>query len=166
MNHKDLGDICIAADYILCCSHTELVTFTRCIIMITLSVAIICQGRLILTSIGGRICSSGNWGVCVCVLHELPVQVPNRVNSHRSKDHIDGILPKGPYPPSLRMADRALLAGYHVHFHIHLKMFYHKNYRQIIDNWTVVITLLKIRLWWLHSRILNAISADLNEPLY
>ena len=26
---------------------------------------------------------------------------------------IDGILPKGPYPPCLRMADRALLAGYH-----------------------------------------------------
>ena len=25
---------------------------------------------------------------------------------------IDGILPKGPYPPCLRMADRALLAGY------------------------------------------------------
>ena len=28
-------------------------------------------------------------------------------------DEIDGILPKGPYPPCLRMADRALLAGYH-----------------------------------------------------
>ena len=27
--------------------------------------------------------------------------------------HIDGILPKGPYPPCLRMAGRALLAGYH-----------------------------------------------------
>ena len=26
--------------------------------------------------------------------------------------HIEGILPKGPYPPCLRMADRALLAGY------------------------------------------------------
>ena len=26
--------------------------------------------------------------------------------------HIDGFLPKGPYPPCLRMADRALLAGY------------------------------------------------------
>ena len=25
----------------------------------------------------------------------------------------DGILPKGPYPPCLRMTDRALLAGYH-----------------------------------------------------
>ena len=27
-------------------------------------------------------------------------------------EYIDGILPKGPYPPCLRMADRALLAGY------------------------------------------------------
>ena len=26
--------------------------------------------------------------------------------------HIDGILPKGPYPPCLRMVDRALLTGY------------------------------------------------------
>ena len=26
--------------------------------------------------------------------------------------HINGILPKGPYPPCLRMAERALLAGY------------------------------------------------------
>ena len=26
--------------------------------------------------------------------------------------HVDGILPKGPYPPCLRMADRSLLAGY------------------------------------------------------
>ena len=26
--------------------------------------------------------------------------------------HIEGMLPKGPYPPCLRMADRALLAGY------------------------------------------------------
>ena len=26
--------------------------------------------------------------------------------------YIDGILPKGPYPPCLRMADRAFLAGY------------------------------------------------------
>ena len=26
--------------------------------------------------------------------------------------YVDGILPKGPYPPCLRMADRALLAGY------------------------------------------------------
>ena len=31
--------------------------------------------------------------------------------------HIDGILPKGPHPPCLRMADRALLVGYPRHFH-------------------------------------------------
>ena len=29
--------------------------------------------------------------------------------------HINGILPKGPYLPCLRLADRALLAGYHRH---------------------------------------------------
>ena len=28
------------------------------------------------------------------------------------RTHIEGILPKGPYPPCLSMADRALLAGY------------------------------------------------------
>ena len=32
-------------------------------------------------------------------------------DTYRETD-IDGILPKGPYPPCLRMADRALLAGY------------------------------------------------------
>ena len=31
------------------------------------------------------------------------------------KGNIEGILPKGPYPPCLRMAGRALLAGYHRH---------------------------------------------------
>ena len=31
--------------------------------------------------------------------------------------HIEGILPKGPYPPCLRMADRALLAGYSRYMH-------------------------------------------------
>ena len=36
------------------------------------------------------------------------------VNEHTTKfsRYIDGILPKGPYPPCLRMADRALLVGY------------------------------------------------------
>ena len=32
--------------------------------------------------------------------------------------YFDGILPKGPYPPCLRMADRALLAGYPLFTHI------------------------------------------------
>ena len=31
--------------------------------------------------------------------------------------YIEGILPKGPYPPCLRMADRALLAGYPRYMH-------------------------------------------------
>ena len=31
---------------------------------------------------------------------------------------IEGILPKGPYPPCLRMADRALLAGYPRYTHV------------------------------------------------
>ena len=31
---------------------------------------------------------------------------------------INGILPKGPYPPCLRMADRSLLAGYHRYIHM------------------------------------------------
>ena len=35
-----------------------------------------------------------------------------KLPSQKIKAHIDGILPKGPYPPCLRMADRALLAGY------------------------------------------------------
>ena len=33
-------------------------------------------------------------------------------NIYLWKTHIEGILPKGPYPPCLRMADRAFLAGY------------------------------------------------------
>ena len=36
---------------------------------------------------------------------------------------IEGILPKGLYPPCSRMADRALLAGYHRYVgHIHIQM--------------------------------------------
>ena len=31
---------------------------------------------------------------------------------HDTQQHFEGILPKGPYPPCLRMADRAFLAGY------------------------------------------------------
>ena len=37
---------------------------------------------------------------------------PNSIIKLTGASHIDGILPKGPYPPCLRMADRALLAGY------------------------------------------------------
>ena len=38
-------------------------------------------------------------------------QVPEKYSFH-SHHYIEGILPKGPYPPCLRMADKALLAGY------------------------------------------------------
>ena len=36
----------------------------------------------------------------------------SKIKSSPIVPHIEGILPKGPYPPCLRMADRALLAGY------------------------------------------------------
>ena len=38
----------------------------------------------------------------MCILNKSPP----------SAAYVDGILPKGPYPPCLRMADMALLAGY------------------------------------------------------
>ena len=37
---------------------------------------------------------------------------PNSIIKLTGASYIDGILPKGLYPPCLRMADRALLAGY------------------------------------------------------
>ena len=48
-----------------------------------------------------KMSSAKSWGFC------LSLHVTNLVHTH-----LDGILPKGPYPPCLRMADRALLAGY------------------------------------------------------
>ena len=39
----------------------------------------------------------------------------SRLFIYIGKEDIEGILPKGPYPPCLRMADRALLAGYPRH---------------------------------------------------
>ena len=46
--------------------------------------------------------------------HLYTFQIKKRVkfNLRISTLYIDGILPKGPYPPCLRMAGRALLAGY------------------------------------------------------
>ena len=45
---------------------------------------------------------------------QLSRHMPNSlVFSIYFEGHINGILPKGPHPPCLRMADRALLAGYH-----------------------------------------------------
>ena len=41
---------------------------------------------------------------------QIDAVCPISVCTH--KPDIDGILPKGPYPPCLRMADRAPLAGY------------------------------------------------------
>ena len=38
--------------------------------------------------------------------------MPAFCDTNRFNQQIDGILLKGPYPPCLRMADRALLAGY------------------------------------------------------
>ena len=40
--------------------------------------------------------------------------------NHHDRVYIEGILPKGPYPPCLRMADRALLAGYPRHETVYL----------------------------------------------
>ena len=40
-------------------------------------------------------------------------QLGSSCNVHLSYQHIEGILPKGPYLPCVSMAGRALLAGYH-----------------------------------------------------
>ena len=56
--------------------------------------------------------------------------------SQISNPSIEGILPKGPYPPCLRMADRALLAGY-PRIIVHEK--YRDNERTIcLRRWTVL----------------------------
>ena len=50
-------------------------------------------------------------------LHRLGLRLNNSdscfIPAKLYKAKFDGILPKGPYPPCLRMADKALLAGYH-----------------------------------------------------
>ena len=61
--------------------------------------------------------------------------VPNFSKSTTGKEmtkwhthtHIEGILPKGPYLPCLRMADRALLAGYPQYMKINCEMCKYKN---------------------------------------
>ena len=52
-------------------------------------------------------------GVCGTGLLDVPLGIfsPPSMKS-TLPPYIEGILPKGPYPPCLRMADRALLAGY------------------------------------------------------
>ena len=59
-----------------------------------------------------------------CMLHRLKHNLPIILTKHIClpysyfpviripNPYMEGILPKGPYPPCLRMADRALLAGY------------------------------------------------------
>ena len=59
------------------------------------------------------LCNSSEWCNCIatrfCACHHSSVFIECGVFHW---EHIDSILPKGPYPPCLRMADRALLAGY------------------------------------------------------
>ena len=45
------------------------------------------------------------------ITHKNNDNTEKRSRLHKNA-HFEGILPKGPYPPCLRMADRALLAGY------------------------------------------------------
>ena len=60
--------------------------------------------------------------------NDLKVMLGEQKFFFRHPADMDGILPKGPYPPCLCMPDRALLAGYHRHvqwfsptqsYHIH-----------------------------------------------
>ena len=48
------------------------------------------------------------------LVQDYSISIANALEILQSctKPAIGGILPKGPYPPCLRMADRALLAGY------------------------------------------------------
>ena len=55
----------------------------------------------------GFACYSFSKKKCIALLH-----ITARLYTSSSTRYIQGILPKGPYPPCLRMADRALLAGY------------------------------------------------------
>ena len=57
-------------------------------------------------------------------------------NMLHTSSYIDGILPKGPYPPCLRMADRALLAGYHRYLLTSISIDLRK-YRQISCKTTI-----------------------------
>ena len=54
--------------------------------------------------------------------------------------HIDGILPKGPYPTCLRMADGALLAGYPRYMivcprELSTMFWWHTNHVTTVTNW-------------------------------
>ena len=65
--------------------------------------------------------SFGHWMAIIICLNDQHVPVCNKLKCYNcvrisvyimSTALIHGILPKGPYPPCLRTADRALLAGY------------------------------------------------------
>ena len=63
------------------------------------------------TVLGGTEVSS------MCIHKNISTKLKPTINHctyfmHVWMPHFDGILPKGPYPPCLRMADRALLAEY------------------------------------------------------
>ena len=53
----------------------------------------------------------------------LSLNKSNPTISASDSINFDGILPKGPYPPCLRMADRALLVGYH-HIAVSIKIYF------------------------------------------
>ena len=53
-------------------------------------------------------------------IDDKPLAVPMMIQL--TDAYINGILPKGPYPPCLRMADRALLAGYTRYMHLQASM--------------------------------------------
>ena len=48
----------------------------------------------------------------VTQLSNVRAEFKSKTDLTKDTPYLDGILPKGPYPPCLRMADRALLAGY------------------------------------------------------
>ena len=48
----------------------------------------------------------------MAIILSWPQCVKRWHSAHKSNTEFDGMLPKGPYPPCLRMANRALLAGY------------------------------------------------------
>ena len=46
-------------------------------------------------------------------MYDIMMWIRSLISNINFSADIEGILPKGPYPPCLRMADRALLARYH-----------------------------------------------------
>ena len=82
------------------------------------------------------------------VLHGLPIKCESDSNGTDTVipgRHIDGILPKGPYPPCLRMADRALLAGYPQHL-VAITEYWHRH----CDFWTAYQLIIRHK-WHSHS---------------